>query len=202
MKPEEFEKDNDSNFHIDFMHAMGNCRSVNYKLEPMDWIQVKLKAGRIVPAMATTTASIAGLQTLELVKLLRNVKKAEHRNSFLNLAVPIMQASEPGDVLKIKLTENIETTLWDRWELPDKKLTLQQIMEKFEKQYQGLEIKDILKGNTPIYFRALMNGKEKEQQLKKTVAEILEINIEELEKDMHDQYVDLTITCIVKGDQD
>ena len=38
MKPEEFEKDNDSNFHIDFMHAMGNCRSVNYKLEPMDWI--------------------------------------------------------------------------------------------------------------------------------------------------------------------
>ena len=31
-----------------------------------------------------------------------------------------------------------------------------------------------------------MNGKEKEQQLKKTVAEILEINIEELEKDMHD----------------
>jgi hypothetical protein len=61
IKSEEFEKDNDSNFHIDFMHAMGNCRSVNYKLEPMDWIQVKLKAGRIVPAMATTTASIAGL---------------------------------------------------------------------------------------------------------------------------------------------
>lgn len=80
------------------MHAMGNCRAINYKLEPMDWIQVKLKAGRIVPAMATTTASIAGLQTLELVKMLRNVKKADHRNAFLNLAVPFIQASEPGDV--------------------------------------------------------------------------------------------------------
>lgn len=38
MKSEEFEKDVDSNFHIDFMHAMGNCRAINYKLELMDWI--------------------------------------------------------------------------------------------------------------------------------------------------------------------
>jgi len=61
IKPEVFEKDNDSNFHIDFMYSMANCRSANYKLEPMDWINVKLKAGRIVPALATTTAAIAGL---------------------------------------------------------------------------------------------------------------------------------------------
>lgn len=31
-----------------------------------------------------------------------------------------MQASEPGDVLKTKFTDQIETTLWDRWELTDK----------------------------------------------------------------------------------
>lgn len=36
-------------------------RSSNYRLDPMDWLQVKLKAGRIVPALATTTAAIAGL---------------------------------------------------------------------------------------------------------------------------------------------
>lgn len=56
----------------------------------MDWLSVKLKAGRIVPALATTTAAIAGLQTLELVKLIKNLKKDQHRNFFLNLAVPIM----------------------------------------------------------------------------------------------------------------
>jgi len=27
----------------------------------MEWINVKLKAGRIVPALATTTATVAGL---------------------------------------------------------------------------------------------------------------------------------------------
>jgi len=77
IQAEEFEKDNDANFHIDFIASMANCRSHCYKLEPMDWIQVKLKAGRIVPAMATTTASIAGLQALELVKMVAKCKIAD-----------------------------------------------------------------------------------------------------------------------------
>lgn len=38
LKPEEFEKDEDSNYHIDFMCAMGNCRAENYKLGKMDWL--------------------------------------------------------------------------------------------------------------------------------------------------------------------
>lgn len=58
---EEFEKDNDKNFHIDFIAAAANCRAINYKLQPMDWMDVKLKAGWIIPALATTTAAIAGL---------------------------------------------------------------------------------------------------------------------------------------------
>lgn len=120
IKAEEFEKDEDSNYHIDFVYAMANCRASSYKLDPMDWIQVKLKAGRIVPAMATTTAAIAGLQTLELVKLAKGSKKEDLRNIFLNLAVPIMQAGEPGDVPKFKICEGLETTLWDRWEVPAK----------------------------------------------------------------------------------
>ncbi len=83
----------------------------------MDWITVKLKAGRIVPALATTTASISGLQTLELVKILKGCKMSEHRNIFLNLAVPTMQASEPGVCTKTKLLEGLEVSLWDRWEV-------------------------------------------------------------------------------------
>lgn len=64
IKSEEFEKDDDSNGHIDFIYAMANLRAINYKLDEMDWINVKLKAGRIVPALATTTSCVAGLQTL------------------------------------------------------------------------------------------------------------------------------------------
>jgi len=61
MRKEDFEKDVDSNYHIDYIYSMANCRAENYKLEEMDWLTCKIKAGRIVPALATTTASIAGL---------------------------------------------------------------------------------------------------------------------------------------------
>jgi hypothetical protein len=72
LKFEEFEKDNDKNFHVDFIYACANVRAKNYSLQPMDWLTVKLKAGKIIPALATTTAAIAGLQTIELLKLLKH----------------------------------------------------------------------------------------------------------------------------------
>jgi hypothetical protein len=118
LKVEEFEKDEDENCHIDLIYAMANIRAANYSLTPMDWITVKIKAGRIVPALATTTAAIAGLQTIELLKVLRGSKLEDHRNSFLNLAVPSLMMGEPGAPEKFKLTDDISVDLWTRWECP------------------------------------------------------------------------------------
>ena len=166
----------------------------------MDWITVKLKAGRIVPALSTTTSAVAGLQTLELVKLLKGCKKADHRNIFLNLAVPIMQASEPGDVAKTKLTETLEVTLWDRWEVKKgKDVKLKDVIKYVEDTYQGLEVRDVLKGNAPLYFHAIMNAQGKEAEKEKTldskVADLVGL-------DSEDKYVDISVTCVRKGDSD
>lgn len=75
---------------------MANIRASNYNLSSMDWITVKIKAGRIVPALATTTAAIAGLQTIELIKILKDLPLTNFRNAFLNLAVPSLMLGEPG----------------------------------------------------------------------------------------------------------
>jgi hypothetical protein len=75
---------------------MANLRAINYKLDQMDWITTKLKAGRIVPALATTTSCVAGLQTLEICKYFKKIKIDQMRNAYLNLAVPSLQMSEPG----------------------------------------------------------------------------------------------------------
>ena len=62
-----------------------------------------------MPALATTTASIAGLKVLELVKVLKVLKTDQFINVFLNLAVPSMTDSEPGSVQKLKLLENLQS---------------------------------------------------------------------------------------------
>ena len=91
--------------------------------------------------------------------MLKDCKKEDFRNIFLNLAVPIMQASEPGDLLKEKLLEGVEVTLWDRWEVKDaKSMTLLDFMTHLETKYNGLEIRDVMKGNQPIFFHAIMTA--------------------------------------------
>jgi hypothetical protein len=37
------------------------------------------------------------------------------RNSFLNLSVPSLMMSEPGNPAKTQLKDGLEVTLWDRW---------------------------------------------------------------------------------------
>lgn len=92
-----------------------------------------------------------------MVKVVKGLKKVDFRNIFLNLAVPFLQAGEPADVLKEKLLEGLSVSIWDRWEIKDfKDGTLQQMMAKIEETYVGLEVRDIMRGNMPIYFYAIM----------------------------------------------
>ncbi|CAE7672758.1 UBA1 [Symbiodinium sp. CCMP2592] len=61
LRPAEFEKDDDSNFHIQFIAAAANLRARNYKIQEVDFLKVKMTAGKIIPAIATTTAMVTGL---------------------------------------------------------------------------------------------------------------------------------------------
>lgn len=80
---------------------MSNLRSRNYGLAPYTWIQTKLKAGRIMPALSTTTSVISALQSIELIKILKSSKSP--KNTFANLAIPLIQMSEPGVAIKNKI---------------------------------------------------------------------------------------------------
>ncbi|KAJ6236431.1 hypothetical protein M0813_27818 [Anaeramoeba flamelloides] len=116
LKPEKFEKDDDSNFHIDFITACSNLRASNYKIPLANRLKTKGIAGKIIPALATTTAAVTGLVCLELYKLILEKDIECYTNSFLNLSLPYFGFSEP---IKCKTTKYVPTeektfSIWDR----------------------------------------------------------------------------------------
>lgn len=68
LKPIEFEKDDDTNFHMDFIVACSNLRAANYNIAPANRHTSKLIAGKIIPAIATATSVASGIASLEVYK--------------------------------------------------------------------------------------------------------------------------------------
>jgi hypothetical protein len=162
---------------------MSNLRSKNYSLSPYTWIQTKLKAGRIMPALATTTTVISAYQTLQLIQVIRKSKLV--RNAFINLAVPIVQISEPGPVAFTPVG-NTKISVWDTWEL--KATTLKEVFEQIKQKYE-VEPVNALVGGEPVFISAYYKGKEQESK------KIMERKLRELlEMDKDDEFVDFNVS--------
>ncbi|CAF0884359.1 unnamed protein product [Brachionus calyciflorus] len=148
-----FEKDNDQNGHIDFIHATSNLRARMYGLENADKLQVKKVAGKIVPAIATTTSVIAGLATIELIKIVQqNWNFEKFRNTFLNLGISLILLSEPGACPKTKITDDCYVTLWDKWSIKgNEAFTLKQFIQSIKNTYK-LTVSGVMYGSKSIYI--------------------------------------------------
>jgi len=179
MSPIEFEKDDDQNGHMDFITACSNMRASNYKIGLADYLKTKLIAGKIIPAMITTTALVAGLICVEMLKVLtheKNQRTIEHyRNSFCNLALPFLTSSEPIAPTKTKVRDGWEWSLWDSIEV-EGPMTVQELIDHFEKKYQ-LNLSMMSNGNMMVYSDFMRGDKLKSRlgtELSKIVTEITE----------------------------
>uniref|UniRef100_A0A8C4TI09 E1 ubiquitin-activating enzyme n=1 Tax=Erpetoichthys calabaricus TaxID=27687 RepID=A0A8C4TI09_ERPCA len=110
-----FEKDDDSNGHIDFITAASNLRARMYSIESADRFRTKRIAGKIIPAIATATAAVSGL-----VRIVAGYGFDSFRNCFFNLALPIIVFTKPAEVRRTQIREGISFSIWDRWTIHGK----------------------------------------------------------------------------------
>lgn len=164
LQPVEFEKDDDSNHHIDFITAASNLRAENYRVPTADKHRTKFIAGKIIPAIATTTSLITGLVILELYKIIDGKDDIEqYKNGFINLALPFSGFSEPIASPKgTYMGKNGEVTvdkLWDRFEVED--VTLSEFLKDFEDK--GLTITMMSSGVSLLYASFYPQAKLKDR---------------------------------------
>lgn len=152
LEPVEFEKDDDTNHHIDFITTASNLRAQNYSIAEADRHKTKFIAGKIIPAIATTTALVTGLVILELYKIVDGKEDIEqYKNGFVNLALPFFGFSEPIASPKGKYMgssgEVMIDKLWDRFEVED--VTLKEFLDDFKEK--GLDIIMLSSGVSLLY---------------------------------------------------
>ncbi|KAG1755957.1 hypothetical protein EDB19DRAFT_1663894 [Suillus lakei] len=149
LTPVEFEKDDDTNHHIDLITAASNLRAMNYNITVADRHTTKQIAGKIIPAIATTTALVVGLVCLELYKIIDGKNKLDDfKNGFINLALPFFGFSEPIAAAKNKF-ENTEWTLWDRLEFKNDP-TLKEFIAWF-KTHHNLDVSMVSQGVSMLW---------------------------------------------------
>lgn len=138
--PAEFEKDDDTNHHIDFISTVANLRASNYHIPTADRHKIKGIVGRIIPAVATTTSLVAGLVALELCKFVAGHSSLnKFRNTFVNLGISFMAFSEPMPAPVQKLNDR-EYTMWDQLDIQSSSgMTMKQFRDKV-KDFYGCDV--------------------------------------------------------------
>jgi len=109
IKKINFDKDNDDLEHIYWINVCSNIRNNQYSIEETDIYQTRKIAGKIIPAMITTTSLISGFQVMEFIRIIKNYDKMKiinnesvnsYKNRFVNLNINYCDGIEPGKCKK------------------------------------------------------------------------------------------------------
>lgn len=146
INPIKFEKDNDENYHINFILSFSNLRASNYYIESSNFLTVKEIAGNIIPAIASTTAAVTGIACLQIYTLLQTDDIKLFKNISFNLAISEFDLSTPEEKRYIKYIPKTESsaaiqvipneyTVWDKLDLYGPNLKVKNIVDYFKNNY-------------------------------------------------------------------
>uniref|UniRef100_A0A6C0EK37 Ubiquitin-activating enzyme E1 C-terminal domain-containing protein n=1 Tax=viral metagenome TaxID=1070528 RepID=A0A6C0EK37_9ZZZZ len=205
ITPQPLEKDDDSNGHIQFIKTISNIRGCIYNMEPTDFINCKLVAGRITPALSTTTTLVTALSMMEILKYVYNkvysgstYRELNYKDSFINTGINMYVQSEPNKPIKIQdgiyssvygsIIKTIPEsfTTWDSIKLSRKEMGIVNIRDllEFLKDKFTIDINMISCGDSILYSKYSDNTNsniaEIYQKFGLNCSELIEISISSL----------------------
>ena len=100
FNPTNYDKDSTNQYQIDFIHNCSNLRAKNYNIDLADKFKINVIAGKMIPGIITSTASIAGLLALQLYVICQNKDYRHFMTGSMNLADNTLALAIP--LLKIE----------------------------------------------------------------------------------------------------
>lgn len=192
MQVSEFEKDDDANGHVAFVTAASNLRALNYGIAPVDAMETRRVAGRIVPAMISTTAFVSALSCVELLKLVQKSELRRHRNAFVNLALPFFAYTVPLPAESTPGLGGRSYSLWDKIVVREKKASastgglclsnfLRRVAKKAGPNPELITVSSVSYGPYMIYANFLHEDDDEilQKPLKELIREAIEIGADE-----------------------
>lgn len=156
--------------------SVSNLRARNYRIPEADLHTSRGIAGKITPAIATTTALVTGLICMELYKLLQKKPVTKLMNTFSNLAIPLFTSMEPeppkSTTALLKDGKEWKWTQWDRIDITNPNMTVEQLIDFLTEEY-GVELSMLSSGVT-ILFSNFMDRKKKVERSKMNLKTLVE----------------------------
>lgn len=141
--------------HISFIHNISNIRALIYSIKPINYIECKLLACKITPALSSTTTLITALSFMEILKYIYNKvnttltssKKLQNYDYFINTGINLYLQSLPqkpkkfindlfdssyGCVIK---THDSYLTCWNKHIIPKKIITIDNLLKYLSDKY-------------------------------------------------------------------
>lgn len=169
----EFDKDIDS--HMRVVTACSNLRARNYTIPEADLYTSRGIAGRIIPAIATTTALVTGFICLEIYKILQKKPITAYSNTFTNLAISLFTSMEPEPPkVTVSMIKGVEWkwTSWDKIAVDYVGITLTGLLDFLSTEY-ALNL-TMLSSGVSILYSDFMNKKKLQERMNMPVKEIYE----------------------------
>jgi hypothetical protein len=143
------------------IHTFSNLRAIIYDIENSSYIETKLILGKIVPSLPTSTATIGGFVSIQILNLIQTHELTILRNTLFNLGTYFINQLKPKTVIYHKdneidpILKKSVRNIPDKWTILDKieineSKTCNVFIELIAKEYE-VKITLITSNNIIIY---------------------------------------------------